>query len=76
MLLDVIAGDFEPRQRYKKDGLLFQLEILQAVDKAHKVAEYTKAGFEAAAEAISIGSCAPASSESLQMRMQSITLTT
>jgi hypothetical protein len=70
MLLDVIAGDSEPRQRHKKDGLLFQLEILQAVDKAHKVAEYTKAGFEAAAEAISIGSCAPASSESLQLHMQ------
>jgi hypothetical protein len=70
MLLDVIAGDSEPRQRHKKDGLLFQLEILQAVDKAHKVAEYTKAGFEAAAEAISIGSCTPASSESLQLHMQ------
>jgi hypothetical protein len=70
MLLDVIAGDSEPRQRHKKDGLLFQLEILQAVDKAHKVAEYTKAGFEAAAEAISIGSCAPASSESLQLHMK------
>ena len=65
MLLDVIAGEFEPRQRHIKDGLPFQLEILQAVDKAHKVAEYTKAGFEAAAETISIGSCAPASSESL-----------
>lgn len=75
MLLDVIAGNFEPRQRHKKDGLPFQLEILQAIDKAHKVAEYTKAGFEAAAEAISLGSCAPASSESLRMRMKTVTLT-
>lgn len=75
MLLDVIAGDFEPRQRNKIDGLPLQLEVLQAIDKAHKVAEYTKAGFEAAAEAISIGSCAPASSESLQRRMKTLTLT-
>ena len=75
MLLDVIAGDFEPRQRNRKDGLPLQLEVLQAIDKAHKVAEYTKAGFEAAAEAISIGSCAPASSELLQRRMKTLTLT-
>lgn len=64
MLLDVIARYIEPQQRCKQDGPSFQLEILQAVDKAHKVAEYTKAGFEAAAEAIFIGSCAAASSES------------
>ena len=75
MLLDVIAGVFEPRQRNRKDGLPLQLEVLQAIDKAHKVAEYTKAGFEAAAEAISIGSCAPASSELLQRRMKTLTLT-
>lgn len=44
MLVDLIANDFVPHQRCLEDGLAFQLEIMEALEKAQKEAAAAKRG--------------------------------
>ncbi|KAF3003445.1 hypothetical protein E8E13_002341 [Curvularia kusanoi] len=55
MLLDIIIGEFQAHRRSLNDGTAFQLEILQAIEKAHTAAQYAKNGFMTAATIIANG---------------------
>jgi hypothetical protein len=58
MLLDIITDSFVPNQRCIEDGKAFQLEILQALEKAQTEAAVAQASMRGSATSATAGTAA------------------
>ncbi|KAJ4313737.1 hypothetical protein N0V94_006801 [Neodidymelliopsis sp. IMI 364377] len=72
MLLDIITEDFVPNQRCIEDGKAFQLEILQALEKAQAEAAVAQASMRNSATSATAGTAAASEKKrvSIEDRLQ------